>query len=297
MPHKHKRDKSKNEASYDLPPTKTAHPLPVKKSTSTTTTKTTQPSKRKRTTIQDDTPRAFARLLNPTTYRPPRAGLDDGTNTRSSKKRKTTTTKTDSPPEIVPPSLPPPKILPHEPLSSFSARVDAALPFTGISKTSGNARKDVLGRERQTKTERKMQRMQREWREEEKRRKEKMEEEGLEKDVDEEGVDALSTGLRTKKKTKGKRKGGDMEIEEKEGDIWAGIKAKRIEVIDGQGGLVGLHNVVQAPPKLMKGKVKENSGFGKGGGGLKRVGELSEARKGVVEGYRALMKERREGMG
>ncbi len=127
-----------------------------------------------------------------------------------------------------------------------------------------------------------------------------MEEEGLEKDVDEEGVDdALVTGLRTKKKKmkKGKRKDDGAEDRE-EGDIWAGIKAKRIEVIDGQGGLVGLHNVVQAPPKLPKGKLKENSGFGKkSAGGLKRAGELSEARKGVVEGYRALMRERREGMG
>lgn len=124
-----------------------------------------------------------------------------------------------------------------------------------------------------------------------------MEEEGLEKDVDEEGVDALLTSSRTKKKTRGKRKGGDMENGEEEGDIWAGIKVKRIEVVDGPGGLVGLHDVVQAPPKLVKGKVKENTGLGKEGGGLKRKGELSEARMGVVEGYRALMRERREGMG
>ena len=44
---------------------------------------------------------------------------------------------------------------------------------------------------------------------------------------------------------------------------------------------------------------KQNSGLGKktaGGGGMKRMGELSEARKGVVEGYRALMRERRDGM-
>ena len=121
-----------------------------------------------------------------------------------------------------------------------------------------------------------------------------MEAEGLEKDVDED--DALLTGVRTKKKTKGKRGAGEGE----EGDIWAGIKAKRIEVVDAQGGLVGLHNVVQAPPKLLKGKMKEkeNSSFGKkSAGGMKRVGELSEARKGVVEGYRALMRERRGGMG
>lgn len=149
-----------------------------------------------------------------------------------------------------------------------------------------------------------MQRMQKEWREEEKRRKEKMEEEVLEKDVDEEGVDVMlaKSGTKKKKTKKGKRvKTGDSQSgEEEEGDIWAGIKAKRVEVSNGQGGLVGLHDVVLAPPKLAKGKLREKSGsgFGKisGGGGLKRIGELSEARQGVVEGYRALMKERREGM-
>ena len=129
-----------------------------------------------------------------------------------------------------------------------------------------------------------------------------MEEEGLEKDVDEEGVDALLTSSRMKKrKTKGKGTDGGAE-EGEEGDIWAGIKAKPISVVNGQGVLVGLHDVVQAPPKLakIKGKLKENSGssFGKisGEGGLKRMGELNEMRQGVVEGYRALMRERREGL-
>ena len=130
-----------------------------------------------------------------------------------------------------------------------------------------------------------------------------MEDEGLEKDVDDEGgVDdaLLLTGSRTKKKKmkKGKRNDAGAEDREEEGDIWAGIKAKQTSVIDTQGGLVGLHNVVQAPPKLHKGKMKHNSSFGKkSAGGMKRVGELREARKGVVEGYRALMRERREGMG
>ena len=149
-----------------------------------------------------------------------------------------------------------------------------------------------------------MQRMQKEWREEEKRRKEKMEEdeEELEGDVNED--DALLTVSKSKKKKgkKGKRvKNAGAEDSEEEHDIWASIKAKPINAIDPQRGLVGLHNVVQAPPKLLTGKIKakENFDFGKKsaeGGGLKRIGELSEARKGVVEGYRALMRERREGM-
>ena len=143
-----------------------------------------------------------------------------------------------------------------------------------------------------------MQRMQKEWREEEKRRKEKLEEEGLEKDIDEEGVDALLTSSKTKKKEKPKGKRTDRDADKgEEGDIWAGIKAKPISAINPQNGLVGLHDVVQAPPKLAKAKrkLKENTGLAKGGGGLRRIGELSSARQGVVEGYRALMRERRAG--
>ena len=50
--------------------------------------------------------------------------------------------------------------------------------------------------------------------------------------------------------------------------------------------------------RMIKAKAKQNSSLGtkSAGGGLKRAGELSEARKGVVEGYRALMKQRREGI-
>lgn len=145
-----------------------------------------------------------------------------------------------------------------------------------------------------------MQKMQREWREEEKRRKEKMEEEGgLDEDGDEEeGMNALLTKKKTKK---GKRKRDGAEDSE-EHDIWASIKAKPISSLDPQRGLVGLHDVVQAPPKLTKGKMKvredSGSGFGKiGNGGMKREGELREARRGVVEGYRVLMREGREGTG
>ena len=148
-----------------------------------------------------------------------------------------------------------------------------------------------------------MQRMQKEWREEEKRRKEKMEEdeEELEGDINEEDALLPVSKSKTKKGKKGKRmKNASAEDSEEEHDIWASIKAKPINTIDPQRGLVGLHNVVQAPPKLAKGKMKEreNSGFGtQSAGGMKRIGELSEAKKGVVEGYRALMRERREGMG
>ena len=298
MPHKHKRDKSKSDASfYDLPPTKIAHPLPVNKLPATIGKSGTKPAKRKRAHMQDDTPRAFTRLLGE--YRPPRSGLDDGM--RPSKKaRKESKHVT---PTLAPAPVVVPTIQPREPLSSFAARVDAALPFSGLSKGSGAAKEG--GRERQTKTERKMQKMQKEWREEDRKRKEKLEEEGDE-DVDEAGLDELIKAA-TKGKKKGgkkKRKGNDHggEIDDDD-DPWAHIAAKRLEENDAKtapasgSGLVGLHDVVLAPPRFSKvPKGKENPSIKYGVGGLKRQQELSEARMTVVEDYRQMMREkRREG--
>ena len=302
MPHKHKRDKSKSDASfYDLPPTKTAHPLPVKKLTTTTAKSGTKPAKRKHAQMQDDTPRAFTRLLGD--YRPPRSGLDDGIR-RSKKARKES--HLESKPDtatLTPTMAAVPVIQPREPLSSFAARVDAALPFSGLSKSSGAAKEG--GTERQTKTERKMQKMQKEWREEDRRRKEKRQQE-MDEDVDDEVLDDLMKPT-TKGKSKGakkKRKGNDHggEIDDDD-DPWAHIAAKRLEennakTASGFGsGLVGLHDVVLAPPRFSRvPKGRESLGMRKGVGGLKRQQELSEARMTVVEGYRQMMREkRREG--
>lgn len=299
MPHKHKRDKSKGDPSfYDLPPSKKAQSLPSREPTkatkgSPTTTNvkaSSKPSKRKRL-VQDDTPRAFTRLL--TGYRPPRSGLDDGT--RPSKKRKASKSTTDD--VLVPPSiaLPAPTIQPHEPLSSFSARVDAALPFSGLTKKGGGKE----GRERQTKMEKKMQRMYKEWREEDKRLKQKREEEADEK-IGEEGMEEKLAKKKGKRKSSKRRSGGGdkrEDVDENDEDPWAHIKAKRIEDI-GTGALVGLHDVVLAPPTFSKvPKGKENFNIGKREGGLKRQVELTEARRSVVEGYRQMMSEKRSADG
>lgn len=287
MPHKHKRDKSKNDASsYDLPPINNAQSLPVKKAPPTTT----DPSKRKHARPDDDTPRAFTRLL--TAYRPPRSGLDDGT--RPSKKQNPTKTTMDHETIVPLTSLPTIRIQPHEPLSSFAARVDAALPFSGLSKKSGGGKN--AERERKTKTERKMQRMQREWREEDRRRKEKAEEEEDHEAINEDGaVDPTKVARKGKKKGgKRKRGGGGVgaEVEDDEDDPWAHIRANRTD--DSGAGLVGLHDVVLAPPKFTKvPKGKENVNIGQGAGGLKRQAELTEARRSVVEGYRQMMRDKR----
>lgn len=296
MPHKHKRDKSKSDPSfYDLPPSKKAQPLPTRKPIITNgkpaAINAKAPltlSKRKHASMQDDTPRAFTRLL--TGYRPPRSGLDDGN--RPSKKWKPSKPVVERNFAPQPKTLTTPTIQPHEPLSSFAARVDATLPFSGLTKKGGGGKE---GKERQTKLEKKMQKMYKEWREEDKRMKEKREEEADEK-VDEEGIEEVTA------KTRGKRKGGKKkrrraddrnELEDDE-DPWAHIKAKQIDGVGFGAGLVGLHDVVLAPPKFSKvPKGKENFNIGKGEGGLKRQGELTEARRSVAEGYRQMMSEKR----
>ena len=137
-----------------------------------------------------------------------------------------------------------------------------------------------------------MQKMQKEWREEDKRRKEKREEEDDE-DGDEDGAESPVTITgKSKKGKKSKKGGGGNGAEEGDEDPWAHIKAKRIDTAG--SGLVGLHDVVLAPPRFSKvPKGKENFGNGKGVGGLKRQEELSEARMSVIEGYRQLMREKR----
>jgi len=293
MPHKHKRDKSKADPSfYDLPPSKTAQPLPTRKPTTTNGENLPISPKRKRTSTQDDTPRAFTRLL--TGYRPPRSGLDDGT--RPSKKRKASKQGVEDATAPPPVALTIPTIQPHEPLSSFAARVDAALPFSGLTKKGGGGKGS--GRERQTKTEKKMQKMYKEWREEDKRRKEKLEDE-LDENVDEEEMEELKATIKGRRKGRKKKRGGGENGEEVDDeDPWAHIKAKSLSDGGSSGGLLGLHDVVLAPPKFSKvPKGKENFNIGKGEGGLKRQAELTEARRSIVDGYRQMMSEKRSANG
>ena len=304
MPHKHKRGNVASTSSYNLPPSQVAYPLnPTEKST-------LQPKKLKRK-AKDDTPRAFSRLFG--TYRPPRSGLDDGV--RSSKKKKrngaeviASGTQTSVPTPQPKPTIEAPSRQYNESMSSFAARVDAALPLNGIQKKSGMAK--GVDQARQTRTERKMQKMYKQWREEDLQLKEKAEEllGETQNDDDEDlvktmGVIAESSSKgKTKTKRKGKGRGkpaaGDrVSRSSDDEDPWAKITAKRQDAEEGSGGgLVGLHDVVQAPPRFTK-VPKGRMDFKVGQGGLKRQSELSEARKSVVEGYRQTMKHRRSDIG
>ncbi|KAL8859950.1 MAG: hypothetical protein Q9178_003498 [Gyalolechia marmorata] len=309
MPHKHRRTKSTDASSHELPPTSLARPLPVSKNP-----RTQQPQKTPnlKNGPKDDTPRAFARLMTyaSTGHKTPR-GLDDGIKPSKSNKRKRDPNTeeqaaTDVPNRSRDTKAEIPRILPGERMADYSARVDQALPVVGLVSRG----KGVGGlKERQTKTERKMQRMQKEWREEAARRKAKLQEVEEEAEDEEAGdgtrvnVGVVGNGKRKKgkrRKNKGESGGEGSDYDE---DPWAVVAANRKreqeEKEKGQqtGGLVGLHDVVKAPPKFTKLPTKRVvfSDVVKKGG-LKRQVELDEARISVVEGYRRMMKERREGI-
>lgn len=335
MPHKHKRDRSKNGPAYvlllspiyyvqtaklnlspqryDLPPTTIARPLPVLKTNKAIKAINSTPIEsschvRKKSRMlkrEDDTPRAFTRLMNFQYWKQPN-GLDNGP---AFKKRKRSNTQdldqSLDHKNIVIPSLSIPKILPSERLSDFSARVNAAIPVAGLAKKSGRS-SEILAGERQTKLEKRMQKMYAEWREAEAKRKEQLAEEDHEWEMESDEVEQergrFSASIKTKQKVKGKRRKGSKMNNGAEApdddDPWAEITAKRKEnsiVSASPGGLIGLHDVVLAPPKLTK-LPKEKMGEMTGQNalkktaiiGLKRQRELREARIQVVEGYRRM---------
>ncbi|KAI9870366.1 MAG: hypothetical protein M1830_004334, partial [Pleopsidium flavum] len=200
-----------------------------------------------------------------------------------------------------------PKIQPGERMSEFAARVDAALPVSGLIGKGPSGRKHPLGlKGKQTKMERKMQKMQKEWREIEAKRKERVEEmreEAEEEDEEERGRLSASQALGRRKSKKPKRLNVVGEEGDNDDDPWAAVKAARNEK---SNGLVGLHDVVQAPPQITKAP-KEKFRVANGAkvdvtdvptaaGSLRRREELGEARRSIVEGYRIMMQgKRREG--
>lgn len=292
--------------SYELPPTIFAQPLPVTKSPKSTT-KLSAPSTQKSTLkrkrhhkdpANDDTPRAFARLMAFTQGIKPRPGLDDGIIKSKKQKRQAEPLESTSQPTdpIKDPKIP--HIKPGERMSDFAARVDAALPVSGLIGKGGKGLPGV--KTSQTKMEKRMQRMQKEWREVEARRKEKLEAAMEEAEDEDEDLKINSRIPKSASSKKGKRrKGSDDE------DPWSAVgKSQNAQTTS--GGLVGLHDVVQAPPqfsRVPKNKFKIQNGakiivsdVPSAAGSLRRREELGETRKSVVEGYRQMMKERNGGV-
>jgi hypothetical protein len=230
-------------------------------------------------------------------------GLDDGTDQPSTKtkKRKLDASATTAVPEKPSPqdSEPIPKIQPGERLSDFAARVDHALPIAGLGGTDKQRAARVPGLKeegRTTKHNKRLARMQAEWREAERRRKEKMEEE-VEEEEEREEHGLLWNGVggkRKKKRGKGKAGGGPEGGEDE--DPWKALDKSRADARQRN-----LQDVVQAPPQLMrvKSRLKEVGGGGGVGvdvgnvpssvGSLRKREEMGQARRKVIDGYRKRM--------
>ncbi|KAI9837395.1 MAG: hypothetical protein M1837_002983 [Sclerophora amabilis] len=309
MPHKHRRERSGDKVSYELPPNKIAKPLSVTRSAkpgaeSTVGGKKAKTNTRRVGNFEDDTPKSFARLMQFQAKGRYPNGLDDGT--RQNKKRKRDNTEKDS--ELKKTKLTEndqtvPTILPGERLSDFAARVDATLPVSGLLGKNRKGGDPVGLKGRRTKLEKRMNKMQDMWREEERRRKEKkdeVEEQLLDRDLEHGSALRDPNGGRKSKKSKNGKKrraaGQNVDGRDDNEDPWAQLKAARDE------RPARLHDVVQAPPQIkrvpkekfrvMNGAIVETAGVPRTAGSLRRREELAENRKSVVERYRSMMQEK-----
>jgi hypothetical protein len=297
-------------SSIDLPPTVIAKPLPVAKSAKSNgifTTELTTARKRKRKVEKDDnTPKAFTRLMSFRDGKRLPKGQDDGMITTKRQKRSESekaTIRRKSATELSNARIEMPTIQPGERMSDFAARVDAALPLSGLLSRTTKGGRDPLGlKVARTKKEKKMHRIYDEWREQDRkikeRRQEAMELAQEEGDDEELGVkwkvDMESTVLGGREKRKGKKSKVIGEVNNGDDDPWAAIAKARNE------GPKRLNDVVQAPPQfsnLPKEKFKVRGArvnvedVPKASGSLRRREELAEVRKSVVEGYRQMMKD------
>jgi hypothetical protein len=246
--------------------------------------------------------------------KPKRSGLDDGLvkSKKQKKQEQQQQNNTDDPeqdnggkselqPKAAKVEL---RIQPGESMSEFKARVDQALPLSGLSRSSKKI--DGVSDHRVTKHERRLKRLQKGWREEEARIRDKEQEERelAEEDEDEQKAmwedktsDLPTTTNGKKKKTKKtKRKLLAGEVDNNSEDEWEALQRTREK-------RKGLHDVVSAPPEFTKTpreifKVKNGAGAKVGNvpnaaGSLRKREELGEERKTIIDTYREMMAAKR----
>ncbi|CCE29985.1 hypothetical protein E4U22_000875 [Claviceps purpurea] len=287
MPHKHKRKRG-GEDIYDLSPSENALPLPVtagKRNGKQIIEQTRAKRPRKDRNDNNDTPREFRRLMAYAQGKTIRSGLDDGGTEKSTK------SALDSPVET-------PRIKPGENIRSFSARVDAALPISGLAtKTKTKDGKDSLGfKVRRTRKERKMHKLYDQWRAEERKIQEQKEDD-RELAAEELETQIGSSGTLAENALEGIAQLGDSNKSRKRGkaqedDPWQQLLRKRGEA------KIGLHDVAQAPPDLLHKKFRKQLQVGgavvdvenipRAAGSLRRREELQTARDDVLEAYRKI---------
>jgi hypothetical protein len=197
------------------------------------------------------------------------------------------------------------RIQPGESMSEFKARVDQALPLSGLSRSGKKI--DGVSDHRVTKHERRLKRLQKGWREEEARIRDKEQEarELAEEDEDEQAAMwedktadlPTTTNGKKKKAKKNKRKLLAGEVDNNSEDEWEALKKSREQ-------RKGLHDVVSAPPEFTKTpreifKVKNGAGARVGNvpnaaGSLRKREELGEERKTIIDTYRELMAQKKK---
>ncbi|KAF9892538.1 hypothetical protein FE257_001647 [Aspergillus nanangensis] len=365
MPHKHKR-RQDDKSIYDLPPTEIAKSLPVydpnskswktdknKKNKNNKNNKNKKPlqnakgkpiakpeTSRKATAMEDDTPKAFLRLMQRQTQRnqgpsnPSEEAQEpakkrkresgDKTNprkksaTKTAKKPTTTTTTaaaaatttTDTEPTApassAPETQPKLKILPGEKLSDFAARVDRELPLSMMKKSDKPAAAGMpnIREQRQTKHEKHLRRLQKQWREDEKKIQEREAEEREEREDEREEETRqwreweLEAGKAKAKKKGAGKKGKNQNGEDYEPDPWAKLNKARMNKQSNPS-----FDVVEAPPQLTKpreifkvrgGAMVNVANVPAAVGSLRQREELATERNNIVEEYRRLMAEKRQ---
>lgn len=272
MPTKHKRKRDDDKSFFDLPPTTKAKSLPVIAPTKDFLTpkkkqKLNNGKAKKSKGGKDDTPKAFARLMAwHKDGKKIAGGLDDGTFSKPKKTRKQkpaqhdtsidTTTVEDSESQLQPSDVSGtvPKIQRGESLAEFAIRVDQSLPLASLAKQNINPNKslpeDLREKEKKsrhvTKHNKRLMRMQSEWRNTEAKLKAKEEEEAEDNMEKVEEDRLLWDSVKTTGK-KGKKKVVDD-------DPWKELEKKRREEEGrrGKGHTIGLsaRDQVQAPPTL-----------------------------------------------
>ena len=246
--------------SFDLPPTVRARPLSVlkpEKEGSHGKKRKLNSSKQNKTTKEvDDTPKSFARLMafQRTGKRAP-SSLDDGNSTKpKGKASKPHEMDVESVPKLTTSHGPGsstvvPKILPGERLSDFAFRVDQALPLHSISRQRSQP-ETIAGLKPEvslSKHNRRLQRMQQEWRAVDAKVKAQREEEEEELEDRREEESLLWLGVGNGKRKKGRRKNdGNVPVGDDD-DPWKQLERKRREQGVQQRNL---QDVVQAPPVL-----------------------------------------------
>ncbi|EKV06057.1 hypothetical protein PDIG_71290 [Penicillium digitatum PHI26] len=316
---------------FDLPPSEIAKALPVRdlvkpklgkngkklknqgKDQNQSANKA--PTHRLKNVTEDDTPRAFRRLMQyQQTGRRAPSGLETGERPNKRKRNATedATTSSKKPAETQNPKpaamekTEMPKIMPGERLAEFVARVDREMPLSQMTKSVKTGDAKNKEQHKRTKHEKHLLRLQKGWREEDARIREREQEEREEREDDMEAelrqwkeweIEAAG-GKKKAASKKNKKKGTNADDSgDDDPDPWAKLKKRDEERKKNP------FEVAKAPPQLVKpreifkvrgGAKVDVANVPAAVGSLRRREELAGERRNIVEEYRKLMAAKRQ---